>query len=349
MFNNRNEQSQSHQPNPPIQSNLPRPTDQHLDHFKTHPPGYRFCPTDAELILEYLQKKVYDQPLPPHKIMDVNLYKFHPEILADTYLDYGEKECYFFTPRDRKYKNGLRPNRAARGGYWKATGGDKFIRHEGIVVGRKRALVFYMGKPPKGDKTDWIMHEFRLENPPPTRVPKINPDTGNPNMRLDDSVLCKIFNKFATRHQEAKDNEEIEDPAEEMGDNHEIIGDDNNSKPKFYLESPPTSNELPSFHHQQSPYQHQQSPYQHQQSPLQHQQSPLQHQQSPYQHLQSPYQHPQSPFQHQLSAGSSQPQQPQNDQPFQQQPMQNNKRLRKQPPQKTRRVLPQPPPKGDQD
>jgi hypothetical protein len=29
-------------------------------------------------------------------------------------------------------------------------------------IGVKKALVFYKGKPPKGVKTDWIMHEYRL-------------------------------------------------------------------------------------------------------------------------------------------------------------------------------------------
>lgn len=29
-------------------------------------------------------------------------------------------------------------------------------------VGVKKALVFYGGKPPKGIKTNWIMHEYRL-------------------------------------------------------------------------------------------------------------------------------------------------------------------------------------------
>jgi hypothetical protein len=29
-------------------------------------------------------------------------------------------------------------------------------------VAIKKALVFYAGKAPKGDKTNWIMHEYRL-------------------------------------------------------------------------------------------------------------------------------------------------------------------------------------------
>lgn len=74
---------------------------------------------------------------------------------------YGEKEWYFFSPRDRKYPNGSRPNRSAGSGYWKATGADKPI---GLPkpVGIKKALVFYAGKAPRGEKTNWIMHEYRL-------------------------------------------------------------------------------------------------------------------------------------------------------------------------------------------
>lgn len=75
---------------------------------------------------------------------------------------FGEKEWYFFSPRDRKYPNGSRPNRVAGSGYWKATGTDKVITTDGRKVGIKKALVFYIGKAPKGTKTNWIMHEYRL-------------------------------------------------------------------------------------------------------------------------------------------------------------------------------------------
>ncbi|KAF3796736.1 hypothetical protein EJ110_NYTH01002 [Nymphaea thermarum] len=42
--------------------------------------------------------------------------------------------------------------------FWKATGTDKII----LVDGRKKAPVFYVGKPPNGSKTNWIMHEYLL-------------------------------------------------------------------------------------------------------------------------------------------------------------------------------------------
>ena len=99
---------------------------------------------------------------------------------------YGEKEWYFFSPRDRKYPNGMRPNRAAGSGYWKATGTDKLIvapPNGNESIGVKKALVFYKGRPPKGMKTSWIMHEYRLTRPP---VGAIRPAkiTGESSMRV---------------------------------------------------------------------------------------------------------------------------------------------------------------------
>ncbi|KAI8005562.1 NAC transcription factor 29 [Camellia lanceoleosa] len=157
------------------------------EYFASLPPGYRFNPTDAVLIVNYLKRKINHQTLPINKIHDVHLYKFNPQYLSENYKPYEEKEWYFFTPRDRKYKNGKRPNRAAGDGYWKVTGTNKTVRFMGADVGFRTALVFYKGIPPKGEKTNWIMHEYRL----PNNHPKA-PTVGN-EMRADDCVLCKIY------------------------------------------------------------------------------------------------------------------------------------------------------------
>ncbi|MED6180286.1 NAC domain-containing protein 2 [Stylosanthes scabra] len=150
------------------------------------PPGFRFHPTDEELIVYYLCNQATSKPCPASIIPEVDIYKFDPWELPGK-AEFGEKERYFFSPRDRKYPNGVRPNRATVSGYWKATGTDKAIYSKCKHIGVKKALVFYKGRPPKGIKTDWIMHEYRLLQPSTNRI------TGS--MRLDDWVLCRIYKK----------------------------------------------------------------------------------------------------------------------------------------------------------
>ncbi|GAB4835524.1 NAC domain-containing protein [Ancistrocladus abbreviatus] len=150
------------------------------------PPGFRFHPTDEELVMHYLCRKCAGQSISVPIIAEVDLYKFDPWQLPGMAL-YGEKEWYFFSPRDRKYPNGSRPNRAAGTGYWKATGADKPIGQP-KTLGIKKALVFYAGKAPKGLKTNWIMHEYRLANVDRSARKRTN-------LRLDDWVLCRLYNK----------------------------------------------------------------------------------------------------------------------------------------------------------
>ncbi|XP_027092217.1 NAC domain-containing protein 2-like [Coffea arabica] len=152
------------------------------------PPGFRFHPTDEELVMHYLCRKCASQVIAVPIIAEIDLYKYDPWDLPGLAL-YGEKEWYFFSPRDRKYPNGSRPNRAAGSGYWKATGADKPIGNP-KPVGIKKALVFYAGKAPKGEKTNWIMHEYRLAD-----VDRSARKKNNNNLRLDDWVLCRIYNK----------------------------------------------------------------------------------------------------------------------------------------------------------
>ncbi|KAL5177852.1 Transcription factor JUNGBRUNNEN 1 [Glycine soja] len=153
-------------------------------------PGFRFHPTDEELVGFYLQRKVDKKPLKIELIKQVDIYKYDPWDLPKV-NSFGEKEWYFFCIRGRKYRNSVRPNRVTRSGFWKATGIDKSIYcvkepHE--CIGLKKSLVYYRGSAGKGTKTDWMMHEFRL--PPNAK--------SNPNDLQEAEVwtLCRIFKRI---------------------------------------------------------------------------------------------------------------------------------------------------------
>ncbi|XP_068666696.1 NAC transcription factor 29-like [Aristolochia californica] len=181
------------------------------------PPGFRFHPTDQELIIHYLQKKVSSSQTPAISIIaDVDLYKFNPWELPGKAL-FGGSEWFFFSPLDRKYPNGARPNRAAASGYWKATGTDKpILTANGTkCLGVKKALVFYRGRPPKGQKTDWVMHEYRLLDTAP------NSQKIKGSMRLDDWVLCRVRQKSSLPLQIGGQSEYSSDTSPPMEDRRE--------------------------------------------------------------------------------------------------------------------------------
>ncbi|KAL3843618.1 hypothetical protein ACJIZ3_001021 [Penstemon smallii] len=135
-------------------------------------PGFRFHPTEEELVEFYLRRKVEGKRFNVELITFLDLYRYDPwELPALAAI--GEKEWYFYVPRDRKYRNGDRPNRVTTSGYWKATGADRMIRSENLrSIGLKKTLVFYSGKAPKGIRTSWIMNEYRLPHHETERLQK---------------------------------------------------------------------------------------------------------------------------------------------------------------------------------
>ncbi|XP_047341610.1 NAC domain-containing protein 17-like isoform X2 [Impatiens glandulifera] len=131
---------------------------------KGWPPGFRFHPTDEELVVYYLKRKMCRRKLKPDVIGETDVYKWDPEELPGvSKLKSRDRQWYFFSPRDRKYPNGARSNRATRQGYWKATGKDRIITCNSRPVGLKKTLVFYEGRAPSGKRTDWVMHEYTMD------------------------------------------------------------------------------------------------------------------------------------------------------------------------------------------
>ncbi|KAL8045192.1 hypothetical protein ABFX02_08G096800 [Erythranthe guttata] len=152
------------------------------------PPGFRFHPTDEELVGYYLRKKVASQKIDLDVIRDIDLYRIEPwDLIEKCRIGYEEqKEWYFFSHKDKKYPTGTRTNRATIAGFWKATGRDKAVYDRAKIIGMRKTLVFYKGRAPNGQKTDWIMHEYRLESQ----------EHGPP--QEEGWVVCRAFKKRAT-------------------------------------------------------------------------------------------------------------------------------------------------------
>jgi len=198
------------------------------------PPGFRFRPTDEELVVHYLRRRALAAPLPAAvDIPDVRILAHDPSDLLPPgecvrarapacrspsspeliwlgghLAGWSEQERYFFTCKEAKYVKGRRANRATGAGYWKATGKEKPVAvtvpvpargqaAQAVLVGMKRSLVFYRGKPPTGSKTDWVMHEYRLAGAElaPCRRAGVGSALGAAERPAEGWVLCRMFRK----------------------------------------------------------------------------------------------------------------------------------------------------------
>ena len=142
-----------------MQSSLPRP-----------PPGFKFVPTEEELINRYLHNKVHGRLHGEDStfIKDYNLYgEEEPWEIYNKFQ--GHKFCddglYFFTTLHKKTTNGTKKmNRSVgtHGGTWHGDGGNEVESSEGIVIGTKKRFRYHKhGKPVKDG---WILLEYGSES-----------------------------------------------------------------------------------------------------------------------------------------------------------------------------------------
>ncbi|RCV08997.1 hypothetical protein SETIT_1G371600v2 [Setaria italica] len=156
-------------------------------------PGFRFHPTDEELVSYYLRRRVLGRRLRVDAIAEVDLYRLEPwDLPSLSRIRSRDAQWYFFAHLDRKIAGagaggrggpGNRTNRATPRGYWKTTGKDREVYHRGKAVGMKKTLVFHAGRAPKGERSNWVMHEYRLL------------DADGPQ---DLHVVCRIFQKHGS-------------------------------------------------------------------------------------------------------------------------------------------------------
>ncbi|KAL5579771.1 hypothetical protein UlMin_012213 [Ulmus minor] len=130
------------------------------------PPGFRFYPTEEELVSFYLRNKLEGKREEINRVIKViDIYSIEPWDLPNHSGEFCQgdtEQWFFFTPRQEREARGGRPNRTTVSGYWKATGSPSYVfSSDNRVIGVKKTMVFYKGKAPTGRKTKWKMNEYR--------------------------------------------------------------------------------------------------------------------------------------------------------------------------------------------
>nr|CAB3474892.1 unnamed protein product [Digitaria exilis] len=195
------------------------------------PPGYRFYPTEEELICFYLRNKLDNLRDDIERVIPVvDVYSVDPPQLPEIHemmcggAGEGDETWFYFCPRQEREARGGRPSRTTPSGYWKAAGtpGVVYSSSDRRAIGMKKTMVFYRGRAPSGAKTKWKMNEYRAlqyyDAPTPAAAAAVGNDgsssTSNahaaaahasanvppPQLRSEFS-LCRLYTKSGTLRQ----------------------------------------------------------------------------------------------------------------------------------------------------
>ncbi|PON78040.1 NAC domain containing protein [Parasponia andersonii] len=159
-------------------------------------PGFRFYPTEEELISFYLHNKLDGQREELNRVINrviplLDIYEFNPWDLpqySGVPCQGDPEQCFFFIPRQESEVRGGRPSRLTESGYWKATGSPSYVySSQNRVIGLKRTMVFYRGRAPHGTKTQWKMNEYKAIQGEPI--------SGATPMLRQEFSLCRVYKK----------------------------------------------------------------------------------------------------------------------------------------------------------
>ncbi|CAF2086933.1 unnamed protein product [Brassica rapa] len=144
------------------------------------PVGFRFYPTEVELISFYLRIQLDGGHATIYSLIPIlDVFNVEPTQLPNLAGErwQGDREQWlFFVPRQEREARGGRPSRTTNSGYWKATGSPgPVFSPDNRVIGVKKTMVFYIGKAPKGRKTKWKMNEYKAidETASVSTIPKL--------------------------------------------------------------------------------------------------------------------------------------------------------------------------------
>ncbi|XP_015880300.3 NAC domain-containing protein 90 [Ziziphus jujuba] len=167
------------------------------------PPGFRFYPTEEELVSFYLHSKLEGTREDLNQVMDrvipvLDIYDYNPwdlPLLSGELCRGDPEQCFFFIERQESEARGGRPNRLTSTGYWKATGSPNNIySSDNRIIGVKRTMVFYIGRAPSGRKTEWKMNEYKATEGEAYSSSVTTSATTLPPLRHELSV-CRVYKK----------------------------------------------------------------------------------------------------------------------------------------------------------
>ncbi|XP_057802012.1 NAC domain-containing protein 83-like [Salvia miltiorrhiza] len=125
-------------------------------------PGFKFRPTDEELIIHYLQPEFLNASLPQTRIINhADIYDYEPHQLSGLVNeDHGDGKMYFYTWIKKIGKSKTDRSIKSKKGNWKPTQAPKEIKgsRSGSIIGYKTSFKYYEGK----QKTQWLMQEYKL-------------------------------------------------------------------------------------------------------------------------------------------------------------------------------------------
>ncbi|KAK0598357.1 hypothetical protein LWI29_033962 [Acer saccharum] len=168
--------------------------------------GYRFDPTDQELIFYFLYNKVHGNLLPsPNPVIECDVYGDGCP-WKRLFEECEENALYFFTRlKNKNDEKGKRINRATDSGTWRAQR-DKEIFSFGdqtVLIGFKRSFSFIPKTGGQESPGIWVMHEYRLDG--------CLLDQWNGCAILKDYVLCRIIKKKPIKEGRSNTNCDHED------------------------------------------------------------------------------------------------------------------------------------------
>ncbi|XP_056169503.1 NAC domain-containing protein 90-like [Syzygium oleosum] len=168
--------------------------------MEEYPTGFRFYPTEEELISFYLHNQLHGLKQDKiHRVIPVldifNTEPWNLPQLAGELCREDREQWFFFAPMQEREARGGRPSRSMATGYWKATGSPGYVySSDNKVIGVKKSMVFYVGKAPTGRKTQWKLNEYRAIELSPTNPNSTSSNISIPKVNLRrEFTLCRVY------------------------------------------------------------------------------------------------------------------------------------------------------------